>query len=331
MILTLINVKQDSLTWKKVILTASTKNIAMRKIVIILAVFCISLPAFSQGFIVATSAPMTYYKYGDDTATVAIHYKYSWIMDTTQPENPFTNNMVLFLGKDKSRYAIEGQSGTLSGVGSFTSGDDNNTVVVTRSPVSSAKPGEQAMYAVSGNYFKDFAKDKLSAIKTADGKYFSIEEKMPVIDWAISGDTREIGGLTCQKATGRFRGRDYTAWFCSQLPFNNEPWKLGGLPGLILEAYDAKKEVVFSFLSIENSIPVAAGVCMPAEVVTTSGRAFAQYQETIRRDRQARTGAAVGNASGGTMMFSGTISTVNGVPGTASKIRHLNNPVEREE
>lgn len=329
MILTLINVKQALLTWKMAILMPSTKNLAMRKIVTIIAVFCLSSPVFSQGFIVATSAPMKFYQYGDDTATIAIHYKYSWIMDTTQPENPFTNNMVLFLGNNKSRYAIEGQSGSLSGVGSFTSGDDNNTVVVTRSSVNSSRPGQQAMYAVSGNYFKDFTKERLSAIKLADGKYFSIEEKIPVIEWAISEDTREIGGLTCQKATGRFRGRDYTAWFCSQLPFNNGPWKLGGLPGLILEAYDSKKEVVFSFVSVENNIPVAAGVRMPSEAVTTSAKAFAQYQEALKRDRQANAGA-MGSISGGTFVASGTLSASGSRAGSA-KIRQLNNPVEKEE
>jgi GLPGLI family protein len=81
---------------------------------------------------------------------------------------------------------------------------------------------------------------------------YLIEEEIPMINWAILPDTKDIKGLSCQKATARFRGRNYTAWFCNQLPFNNGPWKLGGLPGLIIEAADDRNEVVFNFAGYED-------------------------------------------------------------------------------
>jgi GLPGLI family protein len=69
--------------------------------------------------------------------------------------------------------------------------------------------------------------------------------RCPLIDWKISSDTATFGGLHCQKATGHFKGRDYTAWFCPDLPVHTGPWKLNGLPGVIVDAHDAKNEVVF--------------------------------------------------------------------------------------
>jgi GLPGLI family protein len=87
---------------------------------------------------------------------------------------------------------------------------------------------------------------------------YLIEEPCPVIKWQISTDTATFGGMHCQKATTHFKGRDYTAWFCPDIPFHGGPWKLSGLPGLILDAYDSKKQVVFKFDGIEDISKIAA-------------------------------------------------------------------------
>ncbi len=62
-------------------------------------------------------------------------------------------------------------------------------------------------------------------------------------------------GLHLPKATCHFKGRDYTAWFCPDLPVHVGPWKLNGLPGVIVDARDAKNEVVFQFDGVEKAIP----------------------------------------------------------------------------
>ncbi|WP_375712327.1 GLPGLI family protein [Mesonia ostreae] len=64
--------------------------------------------------------------------------------------------------------------------------------------------------------------------------------------WQLENDFKMISGYRCQKATIRFRGRNYIAWFAPKIPLPYGPWKLNGLPGLILEAYDDTKEVYFS-------------------------------------------------------------------------------------
>lgn len=62
------------------------------------------------------------------------------------------------------------------------------------------------------------------------------------MEWKLERDERSVRGIPCKKATVRFKGRDYVAWYAPSIPFSNGPWKLGGLPGLILEAYDEKME-----------------------------------------------------------------------------------------
>lgn len=80
-----------------------------------------------------------------------------------------------------------------------------------------------------------------------------LKEKTPSIKWEISNETKTVGDYQCQKAIGNFRGRTYTAWFAPDLPIKVGPWKLHGLPGLILVAYDTKREIEFYVTSISKS------------------------------------------------------------------------------
>ena len=70
--------------------------------------------------------------------------------------------------------------------------------------------------------------------------------------WTMGDSTREVLGYTCQQATADFRGRRWTAWFATDIPVSDGPWKLGGLPGLILEAYDEGKQHVFTAVGLER-------------------------------------------------------------------------------
>lgn len=68
---------------------------------------------------------------------------------------------------------------------------------------------------------------------------FETKENIFEIDWNLnSSDTKKIGKYLCNKAEGYFRGRNYIVWYTLDLPLSFGPWKLNGLPGLILEAYD---------------------------------------------------------------------------------------------
>ena len=70
--------------------------------------------------------------------------------------------------------------------------------------------------------------------------------------WTMGDSTREVLGYTCQQAMADFRGRRWTAWFATDIPISDGPWKLGGLPGLILEAYDEGKQHVFTAVGLER-------------------------------------------------------------------------------
>lgn len=78
------------------------------------------------------------------------------------------------------------------------------------------------------------------------------KESLPNFDWVIFPDTITIEGYSCQKAQTHYAGRLWTVWFTSAIPVDGGLWKFNGLPGLILEAYDAQDYFHFTMQSIEQ-------------------------------------------------------------------------------
>lgn len=104
----------------------------------------------------------------------------------------------------------------------------------------------------STSYFKNIALKKIYD-ECFDKKYhYYVEDTMHDFGWTITAETKKIGVYDCMKAISNdFRGRVYEAWFTYLIPNSTGPWKLGGLPGLILEASDQKGEVNFMFTSLQ--------------------------------------------------------------------------------
>jgi GLPGLI family protein len=65
-------------------------------------------------------------------------------------------------------------------------------------------------------------------------------EAYPLQQWKMGAEMQTILGHRCQNATCQWRGRDYVAWFATDIPVKFGPWKFGGLPGLILKLQDTE-------------------------------------------------------------------------------------------
>jgi GLPGLI family protein len=99
--------------------------------------------------------------------------------------------------------------------------------------------------------FQYFYNPKANTLFSRDLGFDYVKDSTLHISWDISEEIKRIGIYKVQKANAYFRGRDYTVWFTSQIPLPYGPWKLVGLPGLILEAYDTDKEIYWYFKNIE--------------------------------------------------------------------------------
>ncbi len=80
--------------------------------------------------------------------------------------------------------------------------------------------------------------------------YILTQERIPEISWKISEDSKTILNYKAFKATCHFRGRDYEAWFTTDIPIIAYPWKFTGLPGLVLLLTDNDNQVKIEATSI---------------------------------------------------------------------------------
>lgn len=289
-----------------------------------------------------------------DTAKLIVHYKFSHLRDTTQKDKPYTENMVLFLGQNASAYKSYDrklqqemmQKQVAQQVAEQKGSGQLNINIQSKGPSTST---EYYLFPAEGKFIR---KERLITP-------YLIEEPVPVINWKISADTLTIGSMHCQKATGHFKGRDYTAWFTTEVPFHAGPWKLNGLPGLIVEAYDTNKEVVFKFDNMEEATPFVkaaeatptpgtpklvmfgmeeAGadpniIAVPTGAVKTTDKEFQNLKEAMRKDPNAFAQAAMGGAGGNFKAApdagaGGPVSSVRIVKGSGPVI---NNPLELPE
>lgn len=141
---------------------------------------------------------------------------------------------------------------------------------------------------------------------------FIYEEELPRQKWAFSSEIKRINGYKCQKATTRYLGRNYEAWYTLEIPISNGPWKLGGLPGMILEAYDTQRHYVFECIGIEKVKKKEEIVQYKWHYVKITRKEINKMIERMHRD------------------FFAYLSTVsNGMYGGHSQPRPYN-PLERE-
>lgn len=115
---------------------------------------------------------------------------------------------------------------------------------------------ETSEYEFSYPKFKSSLKRKTgtgenTSYITLSPLYYSLKTN-DIQHWKISDETKNIGNFKAQKATANFGGRHWEAWFSTELPFSEGPYKFRGLPGLILELKDSNENYLFSFVGNKN-------------------------------------------------------------------------------
>lgn len=179
------------------------------KFITLLIISCIALSSNSQ-------------------TTLIAKYNFSHVRDTNNPQNIYKDIMIMTANNNASLY--KSYSYHL-----FDSLMEHST---SNEEIKLPKGSPEQLYT-------NFTTQEIILIRPLNNDKFAIKTSLQKTDWELIDSTQKFGNLICKKARGKFRGRVYNCWYCPDIAVQSGPWKLNGLPGLIINATDEKKQVSF--------------------------------------------------------------------------------------
>lgn len=136
--------------------------------------------------------------------------------------------------------------------------------------------------------WKDLGHDRLVFMDlTLSGRPVPYGDTLHPMVWRLLPEQRTLGGIECHRAETRFRGRTYVAWYAPSIPLPHGPWKLGGLPGLVLEAFDEDRNLTFRLQSMKGEDTDGVGIPpIPSGSIGDYAAYRDYWQESFRRLRR---------------------------------------------
>ncbi|AMR40707.1 GLPGLI family protein [Elizabethkingia anophelis] len=100
---------------------------------------------------------------------------------------------------------------------------------------------------------KTYPDFKITQESSTTGKALKIIDDRK-LTWKILPDKQKTGNYETQKAEVDFAGRKWTAWFTTEVPIQDGPYKFHGLPGFIVKIEDATKSHIFELKGVSKLV-----------------------------------------------------------------------------
>ncbi|MCD8387066.1 MAG: GLPGLI family protein [Bacteroidales bacterium] len=142
------------------------------------------------------------------------------------------------------------------------------------------------------------------------------DEPAGSIKWEIADSVKEILGYVCQLATADYHGRKWLAWFAPEIPLQEGPWKLSGLPGLILEACTEYDLYNFTATGLQQTGKAIGPVYLSEDYEKVSRDGFWKAKRKF-------TDNPIGNVNAQLAMSGMSIKPANGSSGKSNKSMNL--------
>ncbi|MPS71903.1 MAG: GLPGLI family protein [Chryseobacterium sp.] len=230
-------------------------------------------------------------------------YEYKFISDSTNLDDIKTEMMFLDTTKEGSKY----YSYTVFNSDSLMKADLERQLKATGSiNVKTDMRKGNVRYSVTKTY-PDY-KINLHRRLGMDAYNVSDDRK---INWKISSEKEKIGEWSTQKAEADFAGRHWTAWFSTDIPIQDGPYKFQGLPGLIVKVEDRTGSHKMELKGIKNINGELDINVFEAKEITVNSK---QFQKVLKEYENDPTKGIKQIQMGGTSIV------LTGKDGTSTKI-----------
>jgi len=209
------------------------------KTILIISLCILTIKVFSQNL---TNIDIVKYEY---------YYNYEFLNDSTSRYSLKSQEMVLQVGEHLSKFTSANKL--------FS---DSVLAIVEKKEIGHAGKVLEGFNLVKGsltnplcNYdvYKNYPeKNTLTFTARISKNYFTLIQKSHP-HWELdTNNDSTILSFKCHKATTKFAGRSYIAWFTTDIPISDGPYKFSGLPGLIIKINDIQNQHCFTLIEVKK-------------------------------------------------------------------------------
>lgn len=222
---------------------------------------------------------------------IQVKYELKFMPDTLKRDRYKTQTMLLRMSNQGvSTYMEYGQFRSDSVIDSNTHNGKVKLSITNKAISYQTKARDNITIAKS---WPEKSKIQVRELIGLDGTFTYTEDK-PDFGWQIDfSQTKEVAGYNCHSAKGSYAGRDYQAWFTTDIPISDGPWLFCGLPGLILEVSSLDEEFFYTCMSIQKGTGMVTLKSLEMAFKTTRER-FLKAKERYKINPTAGIAAMIG-------------------------------------
>lgn len=179
-----------------------------------------------------------------DTVQYAFVYELTYQVDSTDEFSTNAERMILSVGKSISKFESEG---------AYLRDSVRDHMSKSAQSINLMKAlGDIPKTNFKEKILKNYPQKKISYKERIFREDYEYQEPMDGLAWKMTTKEADISGFHCKQAKLNYGGRVYTAWFTTEIPISDGPYKFYGLPGLIVQITDRKKHYDYLLVKALN-------------------------------------------------------------------------------
>lgn len=182
-------------------------------------------------------------------AQVWVQYDARFYIDTTHQQKPLQEEMLLEIGTPVSKFHSYAQFLCDSVLADdFARKASQETL--------NAHLAQYANYNLTESVCKHYPTGRCTLTDCIGGSVrIRCDEQLEMPRWRLTQESDTLLEYACLTAECDFKGRHWKAWYAPEIAISEGPWKLCGLPGLILKAEDSEGHYRFTAKGIRQCRP----------------------------------------------------------------------------